>query len=202
MTERASDEAAIGAAATPRPEALCAQLARRIEPVMGFVIYGIVWIFVSMIAGLLAALLAIPLRMAIGGQTAAIWFQVTLWILFWAGAVAAWVVYARSVRRKRGAARMLVREGELITGQVATRVADRVAQGAARLALLAAGPGLRVTWYRVVCAHPAGNFSVLCPFATRPEEGSARTVLYRPGYPYALAFDERGRAVVCGVHGA
>ena len=95
----------------------------------------------------------------------------------------------------------LVEEGALIEGKVATTTGDRAVQAAVKTATRLAGVGLGSTrWYRVAFEADGTRHFMLCPFSSRPEEGTPATVLFRPGLKYAFGFDPDGHAFVGKVH--
>ncbi len=112
-----------------------------------------------------------------------------------------WWPYVRWARGKRLRAMKLVQEGELVEGRVATTTGDRVVQAAAKAAARLAGSGLgTVGWYRVVFEANSAQHFMLCPFPSRPEEGTPSAVLFHADSKYALGFDSSGRAFVGKVH--
>ncbi len=178
-------------------------LAKRIEPTIGFVVYGVVFLFVSTFPALFGGVIGALAMHAIGFAKEAVITQVValvLSILCW---VIAWIPYLRWARRKRGAARMIIRDGVLCDAVVATSTIDRNAQLAVRVAINHAGSaGLAHTWERVVFAHAGFEYAGVAPFDTQPEPGTPTSVLFSPTAPYALAFAPSGKAFVIKVHAA
>lgn len=181
----------------PRDEAICRKLARRIEPGIGFIVYGVLWVcFVTntlVLGGILGGALAGD---ALGSRPLAFGLATVLALALGGGSL--WL-YIRWCRGKRARARMLVRDGEIIDGKVEDRLTDRAAQAAAKLAFAATGQRLGVTWYRVAFTHGITRYHVMAPFAHKPEPGAVASVLFLPQHKYALAFDPDGRAVVSRV---
>lgn len=197
----------IAAASVPRPEVLCKRFVGRIEPVYGVVLYGVLYFLAIPPAVLLACMMGaveladlLKIRPNSFAQSVAVILGAAVGIAGFA--LACWP-FVRWAKRKRGRARALLRDGVLVEGTVATTTFDRLAQLAARMAMSASGGYYgNVDWYRVVFEHAGERHWVICPFARKPAEGSRRTVLFLPGYDYALGFDDQGRGVVSGVHEA
>lgn len=185
---------------SPRAPELVRRIARRIEPATGFVAYGALYLFVSVFAGLALAIGLALLASAIGvakdsaAQTAAVWLG------FAVGGALAWWPFAIWVRRKRGRAATLARDGVLVEGRVATRMGDRAIELAARLAIRAAGGGLVTHWDRVEFEHGGKSYAVVCPFVTAPAQGAVATVLFHPDARYALGFGADGHGYPSRIH--
>ncbi len=200
-----NDLDALKAAHAPRDLALCNRLARVIEPTAGFFAYGVLWTLGALGLGGVGMIAGAGLGLGLGlekGSNGLIGLGLAGFGLF---ALGAWLPFVRWAKRKRNAARMLVRDGRLVTGVVATSNTDRAVETAARVALAAtggAGGALQgLHWARVVFEVDGQNRAVLCPFAAQPAAGDASVVLYHPEAKYALGFDPTGRACVSGVHG-
>lgn len=176
-------------------------LAKRIEPTIGFVVYGVVFFFVSSFPALFGGVIGALVMHAIGFAQEAVATQVValvMSIVFW---VIAWIPYVRWARRRRAAARTIVRTGALCDAIVATSTTDRIAQLAVRVAINAAGSaGLTQTWERVVFAHAGLEYAGVAPFDKQPEAGTQTSVLFSPTARYALAFAPSGKAFVIKVH--
>jgi hypothetical protein len=194
-----SDLAELQAASVPRPDALAQRYARRIEPMLGFVVYGVLWLFIAVAVGTVLMLGAIALGLAVGvtkGSSTMEGIGFTTLIIGFAFAYWAYVAWAR---RKRGRARRLVRDGTFVDGTVVDRIGDRAVQAAAKLAFAASGQRLDMSWYRVEIEHEGKRRGLLVPFQHEPQPGDTRTVLFHPESRYALAFDDQGTSYVVGV---
>ncbi len=176
-------------------------MTRRIEPTIGFVVYGVVCFFVSSFPALFGGVIAALVMHAVGfakedmaTQVVALVMSIVFWVL-------AWIPYVRWVKRKRAAARAIVRTGVLVGATVATSSNDRIAQLSVRTAINAAGSaGVAQTWERVELASTGLGYATVAPFDARPQPGAATQVLFAPMAPYALAFSPAGRAFVVQVH--
>ena len=115
-----TDLEALQAEPTPRSDALCRPLARRIDSIWGFVAYGVLWFFVgNSLAGMvpLAAALALVKVTHRAGPLPS-W---QLWVLaaLWAVAVASvWWLFALWVKGRVAPARRLFREGVFVSATV------------------------------------------------------------------------------------
>ncbi len=182
----------------PRPDEVCAAFARRIEPLGGFLAYGVLWLFVVTNTALLAGLFAgIGLGKLVDSEQVAAVSAAALAVILAGGSV--WL-YIAWCRRKRRRAAAFIRDGVFVDGQIEDKATDRAAQLAAKLAFAAAGQALGVTWYRVAFARDGARYHVLCPFARPPQAGDVAPVLFVPDYKYALGFETTGRAYVCRLH--
>ncbi len=186
-----------------RSDATVQQLAKRIEPTIGFVVYGIVVLFVSSFPAVVGGVLGAMGMHFIGFAKEAAATQIVAFALSIACWIAAWIPYVRWARRRRRAARTIVRDGVLCDAIVATSPTDQLAQLAVRVAINAAGSaGVAQTWDRVVFAHAGQTYAAVAPFDRAPEQGAITTVLFAPAAPYALAFSPSGRAFVVKPHPA
>jgi hypothetical protein len=180
MTRGTTDLDLVRTEAPPRSDAVCRRLASRVDSVFGFIAYGVLWLFAAaMIAtGVLFA------GIALVGAHASKAAGYAVLVAYAAAFVVAWVPFGAWVRRRRRAARLLVRDGVLAPAQI---------DGVLRLFLRGA-PFSRVS----LAIAPAsgtrrGTFSV----GGHPRElveGATIDVLVAPGAAYALAFPV-GRAV-------
>ncbi|HEY1552382.1 MAG TPA: hypothetical protein VGG28_31360 [Kofleriaceae bacterium] len=165
-----------------RDDALANRFARRIEPTMGFIVYGILWAWVSVgIACATGLILALPIALLI--DRASMFVNALAFVGIGIGFVFAWWLYVRWAKRKRARARAVIRDGVLCEATVATGLVDRVAS-------VAAG----AHWERVVFEHGGKTYSCIAPFASRPAAGATAHVLFVPGAKYALAFSPAGVA--------
>jgi hypothetical protein len=99
----------------PRDAAACGELARRIEPAGGFVIYGILWFFVGG-AGLafvpaLLFLFVAQATMPADARAKSVLLLVVFALLWLAGEVVTWWLFARFVRGRRRRAAELFSDG-------------------------------------------------------------------------------------------
>ena len=179
-----------------RDDVLVERLARRAEPTIGFVIFGFVWLLVGSFAGLAGGFVAAVVMHALGAAanssattTVALVATLATWAL-------TWIPWARWAKRKRAAARTLVREGALCDAVAETTAGDRAVQLAAKLALSMSGAATRVTWSRVVFEHAGTRYSGLAPFDGPAADGTRSCVLFHPSTDYALAFSSTGQAIV------
>jgi hypothetical protein len=185
-----------------RDARLVQKLARRVEPTFGFVIYGVLYFFLSAFGGVAAGLVGGLLCAGLGfgkGSTAQ---DVIVLVFSLAGWIASWIPFVRWARRKRDNARSLVREGVICDGVVATSKTDRAAQIALKLAMAAAGTGTAVRWERFVFEHRGHKYAGVAPFDTSPAQGAPCHVLFHPLAKYSLAFSPSGRAFVTKTHAA
>ena len=176
-------------------------LAKRIEPTISFVVYGVVVFFVSSFPALFGGVIASLIMHAVGFAKEAVATQVVAFVMsivFW---VIAWIPYVRWARRKRAAARSIIRTGVLCEATVETSTSDRLAPLAVRAAINAAGSaGLAQRWDRVVFEHAGVAYAGVAPFDHEPEQGTQTPVLFAPEAPAALAFSPIGKAFVVNVH--
>ncbi|HEY6036474.1 MAG TPA: hypothetical protein VIV58_19485 [Kofleriaceae bacterium] len=184
----------------PRDAAVVQLLSRRVEPTFGFVVYGVVYLFLSSFAGVAGGLVAALLSAGLGFGKGSTLQDVIVLVCSLAAWIAAWIPFARWVRRKRDNARSLVREGILCDAVVATSKTDRAAQLAVKLAMGMAGGATNVTWDRVVFEYRGTNYAGVAPFDRRPEQGAPCHVLFHPLAKFSLAFSPGGRAFVTKVH--
>ena len=176
----------------PRPDEVCQKFALRIEPSVGFLAFGVVWLVIT-------APLLLGVFFAIDGMTIAGADRVTAGLrLGFAG-----VLYASSMwmyvvwcRRKRRRAAALVRDGVFVDATVVDWAAEGGLQFAAALAT--GGSATKPTWARLAFVHGGARYHVRCPFAH--DVGSTAPVLFVPDYKHSLAFDSSERASVGRVH--
>jgi hypothetical protein len=183
-----------------RDAAVVKRLSHRVEPTYGFILYGILYFFLSSLGatagGLLGALLANLIglgKQSIAFSLIMLGFSLAIWAL-------AWWPFIAWVRRKRSNARSLVREGELCDATVATSKTDRAAQIALKLAMGLAGSAPNVHWERVVFEYRGKKYAGVAPFDSHPEQGAACHVLFHPLAKFSLAFSPAGRAFVTKTH--
>jgi len=184
----------------PRDAAVVQLLSRRVEPAFGFIVYGVVYLFLSSFAGLAGGLVGGLLSAGLGFGKGSTLQDVVVLVFSLAAWIAAWIPFVRWARRKRENARSLVREGILCDAVVATSTTDRAAQLAMKLAMAMAGAGTNVTWDRVVFEHDGKKYAGVAPFDRRPEQGAPCHVLFHPLAKFSLAFSPSGRAFTTKVH--
>lgn len=171
-----------------RDDELVRRFARRIEPTFGFVAYGILWLYVGLIAGVAVAFaLAYPAWLVFGDDSRVV--VVAAYVGATIGFVLGWWPFARWAKRKRDRARGVIRDGVLCEAKVATGLADRVASVAVQLAMRGG-----MHWERVAFEHDGKTYSCVAPFPSRPAVGTVAHVLFAPGAKYALAFSPAGAA--------
>jgi hypothetical protein len=184
---------------TPRPDEVCNALAWRVEPLAGFILWGVLWnVWLTTMAFTAGLLLGVGLGDAltgnknVSGLLAAVFGTVTAGISVW--------FFVRWVRRKRGSAKALIRDGVIVEGKVAAKATDELAQAAARVAFVATGQRLAASWYRVTFVQGIGSYHVLCPLPSPPKDGAKVPVLFLPDHKYALGFAPDGRAIPVRLH--
>jgi hypothetical protein len=185
-----------------RDAAVVKLLSRRVEPTFGFVIYGVIYLFLSSFAAVAGGLLGALVCAGLGMTKDTTPFDVIVFVLSIGVWAVSWWPYVRWVRRKRDNARSLVREGVLCDAIVATSKTDRAAQLAMKLAMGLAGTGTTVRWERVVFEHRGHKYAGVAPFDSSPGQGAACHVLFHPLAKYSLAFSPSGRAFVTKTHAA
>lgn len=184
---------------TARDSATIDAFARQIEPTLGFVVYGVVWLFLSSLPATFALIGGALLGAAVFGERSA-GVDVLGFAVGMAGWALAWWPFVVWARRKRARARALARDGIVCDAVVATGTTDRAAQTVARVAMAAAGGATRVHWERLEFEHGGVGYTCVAPFLPRPSNGARAHVLFAPGAKYALAFSPDGSAYVTRVH--
>ncbi len=174
------------AATVPRPDAMTRDLAKTIEPVSGFIVYGLLWLLV---AAFTFGVSLLPSAAAEDHVPFAAYVALSI-VLGLVGQVLIWRVYLGWMRRKRAAAAALVSDGQLVEGVVG----NSMLSGLAALGNLAAN---NRTGHWAAVTVPDGR-SLVCPFDRAPEPGSTAWVLCKLGYKYALAFDGES-PIVAGI---
>jgi hypothetical protein len=180
----------------PRDGGLVERFVRQIEPTYGFVLYGVLYFFVSSAGGLAGMFLALLIQSVLGLSPDSATVTILAIGFSLAGWIAAWLPFAWWVRGKRRRARELVRDGVLCDAFVATSSVDKAVQAGARVAMAMAGGAHGVHWERVELEHGGVTYTGLAPFSGRPAPGAPVHVLVKPHYGYALAFAPDGQALV------
>lgn len=183
-----------------RDEALVKKFSRRVEPTYGFIIYGVVYFFLSSFVGVAGGLLGGLICRGLGLTNESTANTVIVLILSLGAWALAWIPFVRWVQRKRSNARSLVREGFLCDAKVATTTGDRATELAVKLAMSLAGSAPGVTWERVVFEHRGKAYAGVAPFTGRAAPGTPCHVLFHPLAKYALAFAPSGAAFVTKAH--
>ena len=176
------------------------KFSRRVEPTYGFVIYGVVWFFLSSFAGVAGGLVGGLICKGLGLTNESTANGAIVFVLAIAAWALAWIPFVRWARRKRSNARSLVREGVLCEAKVATTTGDRATEIAARLAMRLAGSTPGVTWERVVFEHRGIHYAGVAPFDDHPAQGTGCHVLFHPLAKFALAFSPSGHAFATKTH--
>jgi hypothetical protein len=116
VSDRGSILDTLRSATPPRDELICRKLAAGIEPIWGFVVYGILWIWVGSSLAFGAAVGFVMLMTRALGDGS--WLAWGAFVVFFIGfAVVVWS-FARWVRSRRGGARALFRDGRFFDGEV------------------------------------------------------------------------------------
>jgi hypothetical protein len=162
----------------PRSDELCAEMGRILEPTWGFVIYGILWVFVGIGLGVVPALaftVVVRLIAANGFDSPAV--LLTLVALMIGGEIASWWLFFRWAARRRRRAAELVRDGVFVDVQPGAPEHHRRRGGAFTLYPLAfAADGVRATSSLEVLGH-AGPID------------HPVTVLFKNGHRACAVFD-------------
>lgn len=157
---------------TPRPPEVCRRF--RLHPIWGFVLYGLLWFFVSCVfasAGLFGAMALIGTEPSTAGKVIAL----GAWV---GGFVLAWVLFAMWVRRRRAPEAELFRDGSFADARIDSvrRLWLRGVQMTQATLRLDTAGGSR-TLRLAVGGHPAAL-----------REGLVVPVLWVPGHSYCAAF--------------
>lgn len=165
----------------PRPADLCRRYARKIDSIFGFIVYGLLWVFVSNVAALLGLLLGA----AIVGDQPGVVGQTVVTGLGIGGFVGAWVLFALWVRRRIGPARRLIRDGSFADAQVVAVQHKRIRGAPFTLATLALGDRrIRLS----MGGHPA-----------QVHEGAVIPVLFAADYGCCATFPVAGKLVTASI---
>jgi hypothetical protein len=172
-------------ASVPRPLPLCRRLSRRIDSVIGFVAYGMLWFFFACAIATVALLGAI----AVVGSPPSDAGKTFVWVA-WSGAfVGAWVLFGAWVRWRSSPARRLFRDGVFIeaTVQVVHHLHMRSA------------PFTRATLRFLDGRHERTAELSIGGHPAQIVEGATLTVLFVRDYRYCAVFPIAGRAVPASV---
>lgn len=181
----------------PRPPEICARFAGRVSPWWGFVVYGVLWLFLSMTMFTVGMLPLLLLAAAIGAKGAA-WAATGAMITGGALFVMTWVWFARWVKRRRASAGPLVRDGEIIEGRVFDRWSGSLLDKAVRFAVDYARSRVAGRTFQIEVAHGDATYMVRVPTPIfgAPAAGTRMPVLFTPASSLALVFDKHGKSSV------
>jgi hypothetical protein len=156
----------------PRPADVCQRFVGRVVPTWGFVMYGVLYLLVSHVCMLVGVLLGYLLGVGVGAKGAT-----------WVDVLA------------------LIRDGELVDGQVIDAPTGSVAGVAKHLLVDVAARRTGVQMYRVMIAPDQEPRVLQVPTTgfSRPGVGTKLRVLFHPASQHALVFEESGAAVVARV---
>jgi hypothetical protein len=155
----------------PRSAALCRRYALRGEGAAGYIIYGILWMFLALPAALGVALFVTPGAPFVG---------------FALGSVVMWGLYLAGVHHQTAPTRRFLRDAILVDGQLAT--AEKGVgrhRNTTRLVLTFAHAGQTRSAHENMYTGP-GSMVTLTPGSTVP-------ILYLPDDPRVMAFIHRQR---------
>jgi hypothetical protein len=176
---------------------VCEALGWRVEPLAGFILFGVLWnVWLTTMAFTAGLFAGVGIGRAIGAGEAAI--GTALGILAGAASV---LFFVRWTLRKRAGAKRLIRDGTIADGKVADKADQETAQLAARVAFIGTRRSYAgVAWYRVNFLDGINGYYVYVPFPKAPAAGAKIPVMFVPDYKYALGFDSEGRAYPCKLH--
>ena len=186
---------------TPRPPEVCKRYVRRVEPLWGFVVYGVLWYFVAFVAFAIGIIPGFAFGNAVGAK-GALWVQILGFVGGGIAFVLAWIPYVRWAKRKRARTLPLIRDGVLLEGSVFNNMSGPGLAAAGRVVTDFAVGQLGVKFYRVTVEHNGMPHMLHVPnpgFGERPAPGTTLPVLFHPGVAHALVFDQRGKANVARV---
>ncbi|WP_437692164.1 hypothetical protein [Sorangium sp. So ce176] len=168
---------------TPRDLRIARRLARRLDPIGGFLLYGFLWIYVSVAVAVFAA-------RAVGSvlsSTGSMALPLALFVL-------AYMVYPIWVWRRRRSARRLFRDGTFVDATVDKVRHSYMGRGRWRAPVTLVN--LQVT------LDGKERYPGLSLFGhiERLERGDVLPVLSVPGYKHCAAFPGRGELVVAQQH--
>ena len=190
----------IETASVPRHDEVCDRFVRRIAPWWGFAVYGVVYAVVSMLAFIAFLCVGLAVGAALGAVDKSIAINVSGFAFGLPAFALVWWHFVRWVKRRRGAARPLIRDGELVQGVVIDPFAGSAVEVARRIATDFAMSRAGVKFYRVSVQHGVDHHVLRIPLTSAaPEPNSSITVLFNPATKYALVFDRAGKAQVATV---
>lgn len=178
-----TDHGVLSTEATPRRSHTARRLARRLDPIGGFLLYGFLWIYVSVAVAVFAA-------RAVGSALSSTGSMVLPLALF----VLAYMVFPVWVWRRIRSARRLFRDGTFVDA-----IVDKVRHsymGRGRWRVPVTLVNLQVT----VDGKERYPGMSLFGHIERIERGDVLPVLSVPGYKYCAAFPQRGELVVAQQH--
>jgi hypothetical protein len=162
-------------APAPRDDELCRALAARIEPAWGFVVYGVLWMWLglSLAFGLAAAFVLVGIRIAGDAHThAAVGPAYAVFGV--AAALVVWT-FGRWVRGRRARARALFRDGQFVDGAI-----ERVDHIWLR--------GSQITRVKIGAAVDGTRGHAIASAAGHLAAGGTVPILVLPGYRYCATF--------------
>ena len=193
---RKDDLFLIESTSSPRPDDVYERLVGRVEPLWGFAVYGVLYVFV---AGLGLSLGLIPALILRQLGVSGIAFDLSVWIFAIGGFALAWLPFVHWVRRRRRRTLPLIRDGVLIEGVVIDKLQGNVVDVAKRVVVDAAFARMGARFYRVAIEQ-AGVTKILgVPLtgSARPAPGTAVSVLVHPQAKHALVFEVKSRRAIC-----
>jgi len=173
----------------PRDPAFCSAMTGRFAPWYGFLGFGVLWFFVAGgVTGVALLLEVLILSGVVSQKPFPEWIG---WLLMLGALVTfilAWWPFARFVRRHRGEARRLFRDGQVLPGTF--EPPDLVSAGAVfNLSARTRGTRANIRFVVQEAPHTAELFS------SRPLDVSPTTpcsVLFEPGCPYVAVYPREG----------
>ena len=186
----------------PRPDDLCERYAARVAPWWGFAVYALAYLFVGLFAFTAGIFLAIGVKELLGVRDGSTLATVLAYTFGFAAFALSWWPFARWVKRRRGAAMPLIRDGKLIDGVVLDKFSGRALDVVGRVATDYAMSQVGGIKFFRVAIDSAGEEHVLkIPITTWrvPPPGTMLKVLFNPAATYALVFHETGKAQVAKV---
>jgi hypothetical protein len=183
----------------PRPDDLCARYVGKIAPWWGFAVYGIAFLVLAWLLLVVGVLLGIGVSSVLGVAKGSTLAGVFAWTFGVATFALSWWPFARWVKRRRGAALPLLRDGELIDGVVVDKFAGSALDVVGRVAtdyVVSQIGGVK--FYRVAIEHGGQQHMLKIPISSWsiPAARTNLKVLFNPATKYVLVFDEAGKARV------
>ena len=175
------------ASAPPRPDAPLRRLVRRASPVLGFVVYGILYAVAVVNTAVLVTILGLVALLGTWFDPPwPMWIQALVLTAVGVVFVASWLPFRAWVRRRRAAIVELLRAGELRPARVLEVRRMRVRSAPVTYATI-----------ELVGEGVSPRFAVsFAGYSDEFVEGSTQPVLHHPTTGFALAFPLAGRAVV------
>jgi len=173
----------------PRDPRFCSVMTGHFSPWYGFLGFGVLWFFIAGgITGVALLLEVLLLSGVISTRPFPAWIGWLLTLGSLVTFILAWWPFARFVRRHRGQARRLFRDGQVLAGTF--EPPDLVSAGAVfNLSARTRGTRAKIRFVVEDASHTAELFS------TRPLDVSPTTpcsVLFEPGCPYVAVYPREG----------